>query len=264
MREKHKFIISLIASIASGTVFASPMTQFIKVLKGSLKYQDAPTFLVATIYCNCLVWFIYGDLIIYLPLKVCNFFGLCFSLLFSTIYLAYEIKEYYFDVFLNIVIIFIGTWASYRTFTILLPIPSIVGKVCILTSLLALSYPLYLIYRVTKEKKNKLISLQVTVFSILSGVFWVIFGYIERDFYIVCSNLFVILVGIAQIIVRKKYKVKYTNIGQITGSSTIEIEIESIEDDNKYKTTETIEDKISDDSGEEGDEMTVNPVIIVT
>ena len=259
-----KIIISWIAAIPSMVVFATPVTQFINVLKGRLWYQDAPIFLVATIYCNCLIWYIYGDLIYCIPLKVCNFFGLCFSLLFSIIYLSYEIKKFFFDVFLNTVIIFTGTWAIFRTFTILLPDLGIVGKACTLTSLISLSYSLHLIYRAAKENNSRLISLHVAIFTILSGIFWVIFGFIEWDFYIVYPNLFTIFVAFAQIIVWINNKVKYTKIGQIAGSSDIKIEIESIGDNNSSKKTNSIGVNVDEESREEGDKMKVNQVKIVT
>ena len=258
-----KYIFAWIAAFLSMPIFTSPGIQFLNVFRKRINYEETPTFLIGTIYCNCLAWYAYGDLIFSKPLITCSFLGLCFTSLYIIIYLFYEIKKYLFDVILNIIIIFSGTGAVYRTLTIILPDTAIVGKVCVLTSLISLMHPLYLICKVFKEKNYKLISLMVSQFTILSSIFWIIYGFLEWDFYIVCPNIFNVFVAIIQIFVRKNYKVRYSTIEQ-AGTSTIEIEIETMGDDDISKKKDNNNVNIDDENVEEGGKMISKPVKIAS
>ena len=174
-------VIGWIATALSLIVFIAPSAQFLNVIKGRLDYEDSPTVLIGTIYCNCLAWYSYGDIIFSNQMKTCNFIGFLISSLFIIIYLFYEVKKFLTDAILNALIILSGSWAFYRALIYILAEPSTVGIVCTLTYLLALLYPLYLIYRVVKEKNYRLISYVVSGSSISSAVFWAIYGIMERD-----------------------------------------------------------------------------------
>ena len=254
-------IFGWIAAFSSTVIFAYPAIQFINVLKGSLNYEDTPIFLIGTIYINCLTWYAYGYYIFSPQVKICNIIGCCFSLFCSIIYLTYESKKFLTDTILNTLILFAGTWAAYRTYFVLLGDDNVVGKVCIITSLISLLHPLYLIYRVIREKNYKLISLIIARFTIISGVCWVIYGFIDLDYYIVCLNLLNIFVAIAQIIIVKKFKLKYPTIEQATTQIST-IEIESIDDNSKKQGSGEI--KIDVGNEEESEKIKVKPVKIAT
>ena len=257
-----KDIFGWIATALSLPIFASPAIQFMQVIEGSLSYEESPTFLVGIIYCNCLAWYSYGDLIFSQQVKTCSILGCVLSLIFSIIYLAYEAKKYLFDALLNAVIIFTASWAAIRTFTIIIVDPAIVGQVCAVTFLIVLTYPLYLMYRFTKEKNYKLISVLVAESTVAGGVCWAIYGFLERENYILYPNLLAIFVGVAQIIVRKNYKANFPTIDDANEASTIGIEA-SPDDDNPKKRN-SVEDRIDEENGEERDKIKSKPVKIVT
>ena len=254
-------VIGWIATGLSSLVFAAPASQFINVFKNRLDYEDTPTVLIGTIYCNCLAWYVYGDLIFSTQVKTCSLIGCGLSLLFIIIYLAYEVRKFLTDAILNALIVFTGTWAAYRALTIILADPNIVGKVCIGTSLIYLMCPLYLMYRVYREKNYRLISLVVAILSILGGIGWAIYGFMEKDYYIVCPNLLAVLIAIVQIVVRKTFKTKYPTIEQAAETSTIGIESSGEE---STKKPETVDVKIDEESAEEGEKIKAKPVKIVT
>lgn len=254
-------IIGWIATALTAVYFASPSSQFINVFKGRMDYEDTPTVLIGTIYCNCLAWYVYGDLIFSQQLKICNLIGCGLSLLFIIIYLAYEIRKFLTDAILNALIVFTGTWAAYRALTIILADPAIVGKVCIGTSLIALCCPSYLMYRVVREKNYRLISMVVSIFTIGGGAAWTIYGFMEKDNYIIIPHILTVLVGVAEIVVRNTYKKKYPTIEQAAETSTIGIESTGEE---STKKTEGVTVKIDDESAEEGEKIKAKPVKIVT
>ena len=254
-------VIGWIATALSLIVFIAPAPQFLNVLKGKLDYEDSPTVLIGSIYCNCLAWYSYGDIIFSDQMKTCNFIGFLISSIFIIIYLCYEIKKFLTDAILNALIILTGSWAFYRALIYILADPSSVGKVCTLTHLIALSYPSYLIYRVVKEKNYTLISYVVSGASILSGIFWGIYGIMESDIYIPVLYFLGVCVAISQIVVSRVYKNKYPTIEQAPEASTVGIE--STGDDEISKKPETAEVKIDEESEEKG-KIKAKPVKIVT
>ena len=201
-------IFGWIATAFSSVVFTVPINKYINLFKGQLNYEDLPIYSLGAAYSNCFLWYLYGKLMFSHQLRVCNIIGCGFSLFFITVYLAYEIKKFIIDTVLNALIIFTGTWTAYRTFTSIVTDRPTVGKICIITTLFVLFSPLNLIYRVISEKNYKLISLPIAIFTIFSGVFWVIYGFLRHNFYIICANLIISLVGVLQIIVSEIYKKK--------------------------------------------------------
>ena len=220
-----KDIFGWIATFLTVPIFAYPAAQLINVLERRLNYEKTPTFFIGIIYSNCLVCYIYGDLIFSQPIKTCSIFGCFISLLFSILYLFYENKKFINDAFINIVFIFTVTWAVLQTFTNIILNPVIVGKICFFTYLASLIYPLYLIYRVNKEKNYKLISLMFVEFSIASRVFWIIYAFLEKNNYIIYLNLLGVFIDIVLIIVRKNYKNNLATIGETNEFSSVEIEV---------------------------------------
>ena len=253
-------VFGWIATYLSIPVFMSPTIDFIEVLKGTLSYEKTPIFLILTTYFNCLTWYYYGCLNINQNIKMCNLIGIISSLIFSIIYIAYEIKKLFTDAILNALIIFTGTWASKRQLTINYAEFTILGNICIGTTLIQLSYPSFLIYRVIKEKNYKLIPLVTTIFFLLSGICWIIYGLIENYYYIIFANLLNVFVSVAQIIVYKNYQNKYHIIGQFNEISNKGID--SSGDDDNSKIIDYVDDKINVESREEKEKIKPNLVNI--
>ena len=251
-------VFGWVATGLSAVVFCGPAAEFFNVFKGRLSYEDTSTFLIGTTYCNCLAWYVYGNLIASKQVKFCNLGGCCISLLFTVIYLAYEIKKYLTDTILNALIVFTGSWAAYRALTIILANPPNVGKVCIGTAGIALICQLNLVYRVIREKNYKLVSVTVAVFTILSGLCWDIYGFMEKNYYIVCANSLYVLVAIIQIVVSRIYKKKYPTIEQIREISTIGIESTGEDESSKKQASASV--KIGEES--EGEIIKAKPVKI--
>ena len=149
------------------------------------------------------------------------------------IYLAYEIRKYTIDAILNILIIFTGSYAVYKGFTIMIDDDSIIGKICFGTSCLIFFTPIQFIYRVTKEKNYNLIPIYLVCASLLSSFFWIIYGIFIKDLYIVFPNAIGIILAKIQILVFLKYKRKYPGIGERESSSTIGIETNENEKEKK-------------------------------
>ena len=230
-----------VATCLTMSFYISPIFPFINVLKGKLNYEDTPGVLVTSIYINCFCWYIYGDTIFSDPIKICNLIGAMISFFLMLIYLAYEIKKYTVDAVLNILIIFTGSYAVYKGFTIMIDDDTIIGKICFGTSCLVFFTPIQLIYKVSKEKNYNLIPIYFSCATFFSSCFWIIHGVFIKDLYIVFPNVIGIILSKIQIFIFLKYKRKYPGIGEREASSTIGIETnenEKKEDDNINKDDE--------------------------
>lgn len=239
-------IFGWIGTALTMSFFISPVVPFINVFKGKLDYEDTPTIIISTGYCNCLVWYVYGILVNSQQIKTCNMIGCGASLLLIIIYLAYEVRKYLVDAILNALILFTGSWAAYRALTIIINDPNIIGKICVCTTLVVFISPLYIVFRVTKEKNYQLIPIVTAVFSILSGACWVVYGLMKKDFYVAGPNCMGVIVGALQCFIWQTYKKKYPTIGDAKEIATIGIESES----NPRKTDST-SIKIDDDKDDE-------------
>ena len=229
-------IFGWIGALLTMNFFFSPIFPFINVYKGKLKYEDTPTTLITTSYFNCLTWYIYGTLIDSKQIKICNIIGCCASLLFITIYLLYEIREYPIDAVLNALLVIAATCAGYRVLTVLFDDPGIVGKIGTFASIVVFISPLLLVYKVLREKNYRLISIISAIFFILSGGCWFVYGLMKKDYYISGANSVSIFIGFLQVIVWNKLNQKYQIIGQENEPRTIDIE------DNDVKKQEDDED----------------------
>ena len=239
--------------------FISPIIPFIKVFQGKLDYEDIPIIIICTSYFNSFIWYIYGNLINSQQIKICYIIGFCASLLLIIIYLIYEIKTFTADGILNVLILFSATWIAYIALELNFNNPKIIGKICVCTSLIIFISPIQLIYRAIHEKNYRLIQ-NISAFSmILSGLCWVIYGLIKRDYYITGSKSIGIIIGTLQVVFKKILKKKYPIINRVREFTTIGIE--NIGNEGNYK-NELSSAKI-DVELEEGEEIKVNSIKIV-
>ena len=233
MDERIQDLFGWAATCLSICFYFYPFFPFLNILKGKLNYEDSPGILVTSIYINSFCWYIYGDTIFSDPIKICNFIGAFISFFYMLIYLAYEIKKYTVDAILNILIIFTGSYAVYKGFTIMIDDDTIIGKICFGTSCLVFFTPIQIIYRVTKEKNYNIIPIYLATSSLFSSCFWIIHGVFIKDLYIVFPNLIGIILAKIQIFIFLKYKRKYPGIGETESSSTIGIETNENEKERK-------------------------------
>lgn len=220
--------------------FASPAVPYFKVIRGKLNFEDSPIIVVFASYCNCFLWAIYGKMAERTQVKICNIIGAGFSLLYICIYLFYEIRKYIIDTILNVIIIISGSFATYRGLFILVDDKDVVGKMCILASMIVFLSPIQLIYRVCKENNYILIPIYSAYVNICNTLSWIMFGILVKDVYVILPNLVGLALAIIQIAVFKYYKKTYP-LRDIAGS-TIGIEASSEKEEGKMN----VEDKKDD------------------
>ena len=222
-------------------IYLTPAMPFINVLKGKLSYEETPGVLVSCTYVNCFCWYIYGDMIFSDQLKICNCIGAIISICLITIYLVYEIRKYTLDAILNALIIITGSYATYRGLTIVVDDDAVIGKICNVTSIIVFLTPIYLIYKVIREKNNYIL---IPIYTVWVSVFaygcWVIYGIVIKDLYLTIPNVIGIVLSVIQICIYIIFKKKYPTFAE-REKDTSTIDIENTGNDDRREDT-TIKD----------------------
>lgn len=209
---KYHELFGWLATTLTMCFYISPVIPFINVIKGNLKYEDTPIFVITTSYVNCFCWYIYGNMILSSQIKLCNGTGAISSLVLICIYLLYELKQFKVDAILNSLIIIVGSLALHKTLTVLIWDQSITGKICNVTSIIVFLSPIQLIYRVITEKNYILIPIYTAYVSFISTSCWICYGIFIGDIYVILPNIFGVILAVIQIYVYIYYKRKYPNI----------------------------------------------------
>ena len=251
-----------VASIMSIITFLFPIMPFVNVVKGKLDFENTPSLLVFTGYCNCVAWYFYGYFYENLTIKFCNIVGLIIYLLLIIIYLAYETKKYLLDSILNALIVFNGTWAAHRALSGALTELNILENICFITTCACCIYPLFLIYKVIRVKNYNVIPEITVIGSIISEICWVVSGLINDNHFFVKCHIVRIFVSIAEISISVIYKKQFPTPGQIHDSGTLDIEVAGT-DDASNKNLDTVVVRMDADA-EEIEKIKEKPAIALS
>ena len=225
-------------------IYITPIFPFIRVLKVKLSFEETPGVFVTCSYVNCFCWYIYGDMIFSDQVKICNLIGSIITITLISIYLVYEIRKYTLDAILNALIIITGSYATYRGLTIVVDDDAIIGKICNITSIIVYLSPMYLIYKVIKEKNNYiLIPIYIAWATLISSGLWIIYGIIIKDVYIMIPNVIGIVLAIIQICIYFLFKSKYPTFGEREKDTSTSIDIENTPNDDRREDTSIKDDE---------------------
>ena len=215
--------------------YLSPVMPFINVLKGKINYEDTPGIYVTTCYVNCFIWYIYGDMIFSDQVKISNMISSIICLLLILIYIIFELRRFFIDAILNLLILITGSWAVYRALTSIIDDDKVVGDICIGTTLIIFLSPIQILYKVFNDKNYNLIPVFSAWLYFFSCFFWLIYAIFIKDFYLGFPHSLGILLSLVEILVYTNYRKKYLGIGERVTDSTIDI-VTGNNDDKKEET----------------------------
>lgn len=206
--------------------YFSPAIPFIHLYQGKLKYEETPAFIVSSNYVNCFCWTIYGSIIDSDPLQICNLIGVLLNLVLICFYLFHEVKKYRDDAVTNIIILVLGSFAVYKGLNSMgyFEKKNAIGKICNITSLAVFIYPIQIIYKVLKEKKYDLISINTEYICATAYCCWFIYGLFILNIYIIIPNIIGISISCFQIYIFNYLKKRRITFEEKESSRTIGIE----------------------------------------
>ena len=219
----------MLAWVAAGLTMAfyfPKIAPFINVLQGIKNFEDTPKFYIIIIYFNSLFWFLYGNLLFSDQMKLSYMISCIICLISMGIYLIYEIKKDFIDMILNLMILVSVSWGIYCYFTIDFDNDRLLGKICIISSLVFYCFPIYTIIKVITEKNAKLIHINNITIYFFSVLCWFVYGIIDKDYFIAFPYFIGGIIALTQIILYNIYSRKYIQLknGKNLMSNTIGIE----------------------------------------
>ena len=241
--------IAWVAALFTVIFYIPKVAPFINILQGMVKFQDTPGFHITICYINCFFWCLYGELLFNDQQKY-GYLTACIICLISIgIYLVYEIRKYFLDSVLNFLILSSSSWGLYRYLTVEFDDDVLLGRVCVISSILAYLFDIYDVYRVIKVKNFNLIHINNAIIHLIANLLWFTYGVIDKDRYISSSYGIGIIICLTEIIVYKKYQKKYPSFNGKSNISTIEIENIGAEEQKKEEMTNKLNEIKEDIQG---------------
>ena len=229
-------VVGWIGCILTSCFYLTQLGPFFEIIKGKLYFEDAPLFIICSSYINCFFWMVYGRIIISNQLKIANIISCLICLFAMAIYIIYEVRKYVIDSILNALILITGSYGAYNYSNINLKNEKIVGLFCIYSSAIIYIYYCFIIYRVIKEKNYMLIRFTYIIIYLIGSLFWLAYGIIKKDQYVIYPYSIGIIISLIQIIIYLNFEKKYPIIGKKYLTSTVGIESSEIDPKNRDAT----------------------------
>ena len=228
-----QYYFGWLATYLTALFYISLVTPFLKIFKGQMKYQDAPIFVIYVSYINCILWCLYGEMILSYQIRTCNIIGSISTFILIFIYLSYDFRKHSLDPILTVIIIIYGTYVFYNYFTVIITNNQfIIGNLCVMAKFCVFTSPIQLIYRVIREKNYILIPIYASFVSLISSICWVIYGFTIKNIHVIFPNTIGIILGITQYYVYFYYKSHhFKRISE--NNKTITIDNSEIENEHK-------------------------------
>ena len=195
-----------IGVIVSICFFASPIFQFINLLKKKIDYQKINIIIIIGNYISSIVWLIYGYQIEIKQLTVCYSIGALICLVWIWIYLVKMGKKKMTQALIYTMVLSSLTFALFIILTVVINDKKILGEVCFIVCSLSYISPTQLLIKVLNSKDYKIIPLYSAIISAVGYGSWTIFGLFKFNANIIIPNLVGLGFALAQIILYRVYK----------------------------------------------------------
>lgn len=195
-----------IGVIVSICFFASPIFQFINLLKKKIDYQKINIVIIIGNYISSIVWLIYGYQIKIKQLTVCYSIGALICLIWIWIYLVQMGKKKMTQALIFTMVLSALTFALFIILTVVINDKKILGEVCFIVCSLSYISPTQLLIKVLNSKDYKIIPFYSAIISAVGYGSWTIFGLFKFNANIIIPNLVGLGFALAQIILYRVYK----------------------------------------------------------
>ena len=255
----YQQIFGYIATCFSSVFYCSLVIPFLNVLRCKLNYEYTPIIFVDTIYIDSVSWYIYATKIYNKQLILCHTMGACCTGILIVIYLAFQIKQYPQDAILNCLILILGTMVLHKILSVIIDEIPTIGNVCIGTKIITFCIPIYILFKIYKDKTYKQISFNITLTYLACCIAWVLFGKSINDNKIMIANGVGVVVCLVQFVLYLSFKKQFPSQSNTVFNSTsvIEKNIEEPKKDENATITMSIDEEKVDKAKEK-------PVKIIT
>ena len=204
-----------------------PIVSFLNYFKKRITFEAICASRIFTNYANCVMWYFYGLMKVNQAIRISNLIGAIISLILIIIYLILEFKNYLLDTFLNFLIVFIGTIASNEWFSHIVFEEIIVGRICLLVTIISFLSQAPNIFTGIKERNYLFIPVNYSIIGFPTYFCWIVFSLLVWDYYVLVANSIGIVYSIVLVILYTYYKKEYPMINEEMEASTVGIDIET-------------------------------------
>lgn len=195
-----------IGVIVSICFFASPIFQYINLLKKKIEYKAINIIIIIGNYISSIVWFIYGYQTEIKQITLCYSLGGLISLIWIWIYLVQMGKKKMTQVLIFTMILSSLTFALFIVLTVVITDKKTLGEVCFIVCSLSYISPTQLLIKVLNSKDYKIIPIYSATISAVGYGSWTIFGLFKFNANIIIPNLVGLGFALGQIILYRVYK----------------------------------------------------------
>jgi solute carrier family 50 protein (sugar transporter) len=188
--------------------FASPLPQFINLIKKKSKFTEINIVIIIGNYISSIVWLIYGYRIKIKQITVCYSIGALISLIWIWTYLIYMGKKKISQSLIFTILLSALTFALYIILTVIISDIKTLGEVCFIVCSLSYISPTQLLIKVLNTKDYKLIPIYSAIIASIGYGSWTLFGLFKFNANIIIPNLVGLGFSLAQIILYRVYKNK--------------------------------------------------------
>ena len=197
-----------IGVLVSIIFFASPLPQFINLIKKKSKFTDINIVIILGNYISSIVWLIYGYRIKIKQITVCYSLGALISLIWIWAYLIYMGKKKISQSLIFTILLSALTFTLYIVLTVIISDNKTLGEVCFIVCSLSYISPTQLLIKVLNTKDYKLIPIYSAIIASIGYGSWTIFGLFKFNANIIIPNLVGLGFSAALIILYRVYKNK--------------------------------------------------------
>ena len=218
-----KNIFGFLGGILNSLYYILSAKSFLKLCnKSNNNLEDINFYKILFNYLASFFSYFYSDYNCYSPLIICSKFGFSFGLILVGIYVLFEYKIDFTDSILNILMISIFSMTYKHYFDNIAIGEYIYGYYFIFSHLISLFYILYENYFEYKNKIHISFSHNLNIIYTLTAFFWLIYGFLNDDYYIIITFGIELLFGSLLIIFNIYYKKiceDYTGIRNVTNEN---------------------------------------------
>ena len=196
-REKTQEIIGWIAFSFSLYFIIKPLVTFYKLVKGKIPLDQTPITFVSLFYISCFCWYLYSDMLYSTQIRLINLIGIISNGFLIIIYLIHELKNFFIDSVLNLLILISGSYLIYLTLQNIVENEETIGKICLgIVSLLSF-FQIRTIIKIKNDKNINTIPICQAWYTLITVSIWGCYGYMIGELYVVFPQ---ILFGICSFI----------------------------------------------------------------
>ena len=196
-REKTQEIIGWTAFSFSLYFFINPLVTFYKLVKGKIPLDQTPITFISLFYISCFCWYLYSDMLYSTQIRLINLIGIISNGFLIIIYIIHELKNFFIDSVLNLLILISGSYLIYLTLQNIVENEETVGKICLGTVSLLSFFQIRTIIKIKNDKNINTIPICQAWYTLITVSIWGCYGYMIGELYVVFPQ---ILFGICSFI----------------------------------------------------------------